>query len=107
MARLAQRKKKRSSLPFFFILLLIVLGGGGYTYITFFEGEKPLIEANNLPTYLGKTTHFTITISDMKNRKDLFVCAVMLGITLATNLAAGFLVGIAVAYLLKIKKLSV
>jgi SulP family sulfate permease len=48
-----------------------------------------------------------LTIKDMTARKDLFVCAVMLGVTLATNLAAGFLVGIAVAYLLKIEKLSV
>jgi SulP family sulfate permease len=31
----------------------------------------------------------------------------MLGITLATNLAAGFITGIVVAYLLKWEKLSV
>ena len=48
-----------------------------------------------------------MTIKDMTSRRDLFVCAVMLGVTLATNLAAGFLVGIAVAFLLKIEKLSV
>lgn len=48
-----------------------------------------------------------LTIADLSERKDLFVCVVMLGITLATNLATGFLVGIGVAYLLKIKRLSV
>ena len=48
-----------------------------------------------------------LTIKDMRERKDLFVCAAMLGITLATNLAAGFLVGTGIAYLLKIKKLNV
>ena len=48
-----------------------------------------------------------LTISDLSTRKDLFVCTVVLGITLATNLATGFLVGTGVAYLLKIEKLSV
>ncbi|MBW2517679.1 MAG: hypothetical protein JRE88_12925 [Deltaproteobacteria bacterium] len=48
-----------------------------------------------------------LTILDLTTRKDLFVSLVILGITLATNLAAGFIVGIAVAYLLKYEKLSV
>jgi len=44
---------------------------------------------------------------DLKDRKELFVCLIILGITLATNLAAGFITGIAIVYLLKWKKLSV
>ena len=48
-----------------------------------------------------------LTIMDLKQRKDLFVSIVVLGITLATNLASGFLTGIGVAYLLKMEKLSV
>lgn len=48
-----------------------------------------------------------LTIIDMKTRKDLFVSLLMLGITLASNLAAGFLVGIVVAYVLKSEKLNV
>ena len=48
-----------------------------------------------------------LTVLDLKHRKELFVCLIMLGITLATNLAAGFISGIAVAYLLKWEKLSV
>ena len=43
----------------------------------------------------------------MKDRKDVFVVLVIVGITLATNLAFGFLFGIAVAYVLKSEKLSV
>ena len=48
-----------------------------------------------------------LTVIDVLNRKDLFVVLLMLGITLATNLAAGFLVGIFLAYVFRSKKLSV
>jgi SulP family sulfate permease len=49
----------------------------------------------------------TLTLLDMQTRKDLFVAILILGITLASNLAAGFLTGIAIAYILKWKKLSI
>ena len=49
----------------------------------------------------------TLTLLDMQTRKDLFVPIIVLGTTLASNLAAGFLTGIAVAYLLKWKRLSI
>ena len=49
----------------------------------------------------------TLTLLDMQTRKDLFVPIMVLGITLASNLAAGFLTGIALAYALKSPKLSV
>jgi len=39
--------------------------------------------------------------------KDLFVALVMLGITFASNLAVGFVVGIALAYALKSENLTV
>jgi len=48
-----------------------------------------------------------LTVIDMKTRKDLFVSLLILGITLASNLAAGFLAGIVVAYVLKSEKLNV
>jgi len=48
-----------------------------------------------------------MTVIDMKTRKDLFVSLLILGITLASNLAAGFLIGIVVAYVLKSERLSV
>jgi SulP family sulfate permease len=52
-------------------------------------------------------SQLALTILDLKNRKELFVCLIILGITLATNLAAGFITGIAVAHLLKPKQLNV
>jgi SulP family sulfate permease len=48
-----------------------------------------------------------LTVIDLKDRKGLFVAVMMLGITLASNLAAGFLVGLVIAYLLKSEHLSV
>jgi sulfate permease, SulP family len=48
-----------------------------------------------------------LTVIDMKTRKDLFVSLLILGITLASNLAAGFLVGLVVAYVLKSERLNV
>ena len=48
-----------------------------------------------------------MTIMDLMSRKDFFVALVMLGITLSTNLAIAFMVGIALAYVLKSERLSV
>jgi hypothetical protein len=48
-----------------------------------------------------------LTVMDVMNRKDLFVVLLMLAITLATNLAAGFLIGISLAYAFRSEKLSV
>lgn len=52
-------------------------------------------------------SQLALTVIDIRERKDLFVVLVMLGITLASNLAAGFIVGIGVAYGLKSDRLSV
>lgn len=52
-------------------------------------------------------SHLALTIIDMKERKDLFVGMIMLGITLASNLAVAFGVGIILAYALKSKKLNI
>jgi len=49
----------------------------------------------------------SLTLLDMQTRKELFVPIIVVGITLASNLAAGFLVGIAIAYALKSEKLYV
>jgi SulP family sulfate permease len=49
----------------------------------------------------------TLTLLDMQTRKELFVPILILGTTLASNLAAGFLTGIAVAYILKWKRLTI
>ncbi len=52
-------------------------------------------------------SQLTLTIMDLDQRKDLFVATLILGITLATNLAAGFITGMIVAQVLKWEKLSV
>lgn len=52
-------------------------------------------------------SQLALTVLDLRKRKELFVSLVILGITLASNLAAGFLVGILVAYLLKSERLTV
>lgn len=48
-----------------------------------------------------------LTLLDMNTRKEMFIPLLVVGITLASNLAAGFLIGIVVAYLLKSEKLNV
>jgi len=52
-------------------------------------------------------SQLALTIMDLANRKDFFVVLFMLGVTLASNLAAGFMVGIVVAWVLKAEKLQV
>jgi SulP family sulfate permease len=52
-------------------------------------------------------SQLALTVIDMKERRDLFVSMIMLGITLASNLAVAFGVGIALAYALKSKKLNI
>lgn len=48
-----------------------------------------------------------MTILDVRDKNDLFVTLVMLGITIASNLAVGFVVGMALAYALRWDKLTV
>jgi SulP family sulfate permease len=43
----------------------------------------------------------------MDRRKDFFVAVLILGITLASNLAAGFIAGIITAHILKWERLSI
>jgi sulfate permease, SulP family len=52
-------------------------------------------------------THRFLTIMDLEGRKDFFVATLILSITLASNLAAGFIAGMIVARLLEWEKLSV
>jgi SulP family sulfate permease len=48
-----------------------------------------------------------MTLMDLQTRKEIFICLLILGITLAANLAAGFLIGTIVAYGLKSERLKV
>ena len=84
-----------------FIALAVFLGGGSLAVIYLL----PLSVLGILLVFAG--SQLVLTIMDLKNRKDLFVVILMLGITLATNLAAGFLAGIGVAWVLKFEKLKI
>ncbi|MFC1828244.1 putative sulfate/molybdate transporter [Thermodesulfobacteriota bacterium] len=84
-----------------FTALAILLGTGALSLIYLI----PLSILGVLLLFAG--SQLAITIIDLKTRKELFVAIVMLGITLAANLAVGFIAGIAIAYALKSDRLSV
>jgi len=84
-----------------FLLLALFLGTGILAIVYLI----PLAVLGVLLLYAG--SQLCMTMIDLMSRKDLFVAMVMLGITLATNLAVAFVVGIALAYALKSKRMSV
>jgi SulP family sulfate permease len=84
-----------------FVLLAVLLGKNALSVVYL----MPMAVLGVLLLFAG--SQLALTIIDMKERKDLFVVLVILGITLAANLAVGFLAGIAVAYALKSERLSV
>jgi SulP family sulfate permease len=84
-----------------FVMLALVLGSHALAVVYLL----PMSVLGVLLIFAG--SQLALTIVDMRERKDLFVALVMLGITLASNLAIGFMVGIAVAYALKSEKISV
>ncbi len=68
MTRLKSRySKKRSSFPLFLILMLLIAGAGGYIFVTYFEGEKPLITGHDFPEFLGKEATVLLTVADQKS----------------------------------------
>ncbi|MBC2735562.1 MAG: sulfate permease [Desulfobacteraceae bacterium] len=52
-------------------------------------------------------SQLALTVIDLNARKDLFVAFMILGITLAANLAVGFVIGTALAYALKSDRLDI
>ena len=84
-----------------FLMMALFLGAHSLSVIY----TLPMAALGVLLIFAG--AQLTLTLLDMRTRKELFVPILVLGITLASNLAAGFLSGIVVAYLLKWKKLSV
>ena len=84
-----------------------------FAALALFLGPHALYAANLLPmSILGVLLVFAgsqlaLTLNDIRNRKDLFVALLMLGITLASNLAIAFIVGLAIAYALKSERLAV
>jgi len=84
-----------------FVALAVLLGANALAVVYLI----PMSVLGVLLVFAG--SQLALTIIDMRERKDLFVALVMLGITLASNLAVGFVVGIAVAYALKSDRLTV
>ncbi len=84
-----------------FVILAVALGDEALAVIYLL----PLSVLGVLLLFAG--CQLGMTILDLENRKDFFVVLFMLGITLAANLAAGFIVGIIVAWALKAEKLQV
>jgi SulP family sulfate permease len=84
-----------------------------FVLLAIFLGNHVLMVVKLLPmSILGVLLLFAggqlaLTLIDIDGRKDLFVALIMLGITLASNLAAGFIVGIAIAYALKWDRLNI
>lgn len=85
----------------FFVALAILLGDQALDVIRLL----PLAVLGVLLIFAG--SQLALTILDLGERRELFVALSILGITLATNLAAGFIVGIAVAYALRSERFSV
>jgi sulfate permease, SulP family len=87
--------------------------GGIFIVLALFLGEHLMGVIYLLPmSALGILLIFAgaqlgLTILDINTRKEMFLPIIVVGITLASNLAAGFLVGIIVAYALKSEKLTV
>jgi SulP family sulfate permease len=87
--------------------------GAVFILFTLVLGNRILALFNLIPmAILGVLLLFAgsqlaLTILDIRERKEMFVVVTILGITLASNLAAGFMAGILLAYLLRSPKLTV
>ena len=86
---------------FFLLILALVLGKN----IIGFFNLLPMSILGILLVFAG--AQLTLTIMDLKTRKEFFVSTMILGITLASNLAVGFIAGMVIAHLLRWDKLSV
>ena len=84
-----------------FLLLAIVFG----SHILGILQLIPMAVLGILLIFAG--SQLALTIMDLDARKDFFVVFTIVGITLATNLAAGFITGVIVAWMLRSEKLSV
>jgi SulP family sulfate permease len=90
-----------------------IMIGSLFLILVLFLGQHSLALIYLLPlSILGVLLIFAgaqlaLTIIDLTGKKELFVALAVLGITLAANLAAGFIVGFFLAYALKSDKLSI
>ncbi len=87
--------------------------GAAFILFTLVLGNRILALFNLIPMavmgvlLLFAGSQLAMTILDVKERKEMFVVVTILSITLASNLAAGFVAGILLAYLLKSERLTV
>jgi SulP family sulfate permease len=84
-----------------FIALAVFLGANALAIVFLI----PMAVLGVLLLFAG--SQLALTVIDLTVKKELFVALVMLGITLASNLAVGFIVGFAIAYALKSDRLTV
>jgi len=84
-----------------FVAVAITLGSGASHLL----GLLPLSVLGALLAYAG--VQLALVILDVTERRDLFVVVMLLGISLATNLAVGFVVGIILAYALRHPRVEV
>jgi SulP family sulfate permease len=89
------------SIGLIFLILALFLGTHTLTLLYLL----PLSVLGVLLIFAG--SQLALSIIDLQERKGLFVALIMLGITLASNLAVAFIGGIALAYALRSAKLSV
>ncbi len=85
----------------FFVILTLLLGSGLIVLLHLI----PMAILGVLLLFAG--SQLALTIMDLKERKEFFVAMIIMGITLASNLAAGFMVGILVHWILKSDKMSI
>ena len=83
------------------LLVGVILGDGALALL----GLLPCAVLGALLLFAG--AQLALTILDIKKRRDLFVVITMLGISLATNLALGFAVGLVLAHVLRSDRLRV
>jgi SulP family sulfate permease len=87
--------------------------GSLFVAMALFLGDTALVLIELLPmSVLGVLLLFAgsqlaLSVIDVRERRDLFVTLLILGVTLATNLAVGFAVGLGTAWALKSDKLTV
>jgi sulfate permease, SulP family len=84
-----------------FVVLALLLGSQALAIIYL----MPMSALGVLLVFAG--AQLSLTIMDLKTRKEFFVPVLIVSITLASNLAAGFIVGIIVAYVLRSEKLKI
>jgi sulfate permease, SulP family len=86
---------------FIFLVLAVLLGNDAVNVLSLL----PMAILGVLLLFAG--SQLALAILDMKEPKNLFVSLLMLGVTLASNLAVAFIVGFVAAYALKSERLSV